>query len=59
MQRSLLKCPSDEDLRGAAIALIRLQHTYDLDTTSVARGQLNGVQYRSAQFLHKSEAENV
>lgn len=42
------KFPSDEDLRGAAEALIRLQDTYKLDTSSVARGELNGIQYSSA-----------
>lgn len=44
--RKILKFPSDEDLNGAAVALMRLQDTYDLDTASVAKGQLNGVQYR-------------
>ncbi|XP_043654748.1 prolyl 4-hydroxylase subunit alpha-1 [Drosophila teissieri] len=43
--RSLLKFPSDEDLNGAAVALLRLQDTYQLDTSSVARGKLNGIQY--------------
>ncbi|XP_017076371.2 prolyl 4-hydroxylase subunit alpha-1 [Drosophila eugracilis] len=43
--RSVLKFPSDEDLNGAAVALLRLQDTYQLDTSSVARGKLNGIQY--------------
>jgi prolyl 4-hydroxylase len=43
--REVLKFPTDEDLLGAANALIRLQDTYNLDTASVARGILNGVQY--------------
>lgn len=43
--RDLLKFPTDEDLTGAANALIRLQDTYNLDTASLARGELNGVQY--------------
>lgn len=42
---NLLKFPTDEDLNGAAVALMRLQDTYQLDTSSVARGELNGVQY--------------
>lgn len=42
---NLLKFPTDEDLNGAAVALMRLQDTYKLDTSSVARGELNGVQY--------------
>lgn len=44
--RTDLKFPSDEDLNGAAVALMRLQDTYKLDTHSVAQGVLNGVQYR-------------
>jgi len=43
--REFLKFPTDEDLTGAATALIRLQDTYKLDTASVARGELNGIQY--------------
>lgn len=46
MHRNFMKFPSDEDLNGAAAALIRLQDTYDLDTASIARGELNGIQYR-------------
>lgn len=43
--RSNLKFPTDEDLNGAAVALMRLQDTYKLETAQVARGLLNGVQY--------------
>ncbi|XP_015115772.1 prolyl 4-hydroxylase subunit alpha-1 [Diachasma alloeum] len=43
--RNNLKFPTDEDLNGAAVALMRLQDTYKLDTSHVARGVLNGVQY--------------
>lgn len=43
--QNLLKFPTEEDLNGAAVALMRLQDTYKLDTSSVARGELNGVQY--------------
>ena len=43
--RELYKFPSDEDLNGAAVALTRLQDTYALDTSSLARGELNGVKY--------------
>jgi len=46
--REVLTFPSDEDLSGAAIALVRLQVTYNLDTSSLARGELNGVQYSTA-----------
>lgn len=48
MHRNVMKFPSDEDLNGAAAALIRLQDTYNLDTASIARGELNGVKYRLA-----------
>jgi len=37
--------PSDEDLRGAAAALMRLQDTYQLDTHELAKGRLLGKQY--------------
>lgn len=40
-----MKFPTDEDLNGAAVALTRLQDTYRLDTSSLARGELNGVKY--------------
>ncbi|CAH1970362.1 unnamed protein product [Acanthoscelides obtectus] len=42
-----MKFPTDEDLNGAAAAVIRLQDTYRLDTASLARGELNGVKYSS------------
>lgn len=45
---SVLKFPTDEDLNGAAVALMRLQDTYKLDTSAVARGLINGVQYSTA-----------
>lgn len=32
-------------MNGAAVALTRLQDTYKLDTASLARGELNGIQY--------------
>lgn len=35
--------PDDEDLKGAATALLRLQDTYSLDTHSIASGDLQGV----------------
>ncbi|XP_073993676.1 prolyl 4-hydroxylase subunit alpha-1 isoform X2 [Rhodnius prolixus] len=43
--KKFMKTPTDEDLTGAAIALIRLQDTYNMDTASVAKGELMGVQY--------------
>ncbi|XP_014293971.1 prolyl 4-hydroxylase subunit alpha-2 [Halyomorpha halys] len=43
--RKFMKSPTDEDLTGAAIALIRLQDTYKIDTASLAKGELNGIQY--------------
>lgn len=50
--RSVLKFPSHEDLNGAAMALMRLQDTYKLDTSSIARGELNGVQYSTEMSSH-------
>jgi len=37
-----LRIPDDEDLTGAAMALIRLQDTYRLDTGDIARGEIAG-----------------
>lgn len=51
--KKVLKFPSDEDLSGAAVALMRLQDTYKMDTKSLARGELNGVKY-STQLKSKS-----
>ncbi|XP_015914091.1 prolyl 4-hydroxylase subunit alpha-1 [Parasteatoda tepidariorum] len=40
--REDLKFPEEEDLTGAAEALLRLQDTYKLDTSTLARGQISG-----------------
>lgn len=42
--RNILKFPTDEDLTGCAVALIRLQDTYGMKTEEIAMGKLNGVQ---------------
>lgn len=44
-RQSLVRFPSDEDLKGAAVALIRLQDTYKLDTHALADGKLLGTKY--------------
>lgn len=36
------KFPVSEDLNGAAVAITRLQDTYQLETADIARGDLNG-----------------
>ena len=51
-QREGMKWPSDEDLNGAAVALLRLQDTYKLDTDDLAKGELNGVNYGTALKAH-------
>ena len=43
--RGVLRFPSDEDLNGAAVALMRLQDTYKLDTHALAEGELLGKKY--------------
>ncbi|KAK4030537.1 hypothetical protein OUZ56_023780 [Daphnia magna] len=43
--RNVLRFPSDEDLNGAAVGLMRLQDTYMLDTHSLAEGKLLGKKY--------------
>ncbi|KAM3964090.1 prolyl 4-hydroxylase subunit alpha-1 isoform 2-T3 [Aphomia sociella] len=40
-----VKYPGNEDLSGAAQALIRLQDTYHLDISELSQGILNGVTY--------------
>ncbi|XP_017873632.1 PREDICTED: prolyl 4-hydroxylase subunit alpha-2 [Drosophila arizonae] len=40
-----LSFPSQEDVDGAALALVRLQSTYKLDVAQVAAGILNGIKY--------------
>ncbi|XP_017845691.1 prolyl 4-hydroxylase subunit alpha-2 isoform X1 [Drosophila busckii] len=40
-----LHFPSQEDVDGAALALVRLQSTYKLDVAQVAAGILNGIKY--------------
>ncbi len=44
--KEFLKLPTAEGLTDAALTLVRLQDIYNLDTSSVANGKLNGVQYR-------------
>ena len=51
VQKRLL-WPSEEDLNGAAVGLIRLQYTYHLDTESLTRGLLNGHQYETTLSAH-------
>ena len=51
VQKRLL-WPSEEDLNGAAVGLIRLQYTYHLDTESLSRGVLNGHQYETTLSAH-------
>lgn len=36
--------PSYRDLNGAAVALARLQQTYQLNVTNLARGQIKNIQ---------------
>ena len=47
-----LRWPTDEDLNGAAVGLMRLQDTYRLDTDSLARGILNGESTGPALSAH-------
>lgn len=51
-----LRFPDEEDLTGAAIALLRLQDTYRLDTASLAKGHIRGVkpspELSGTSYLH-------
>ena len=40
--------PKEEDLHGAALALIRLQDTYNLNVSEMAAGQISG----TAGYIH-------
>ncbi|XP_059084630.1 prolyl 4-hydroxylase subunit alpha-1-like [Tigriopus californicus] len=51
-QKEVFKWPSDQDLNGAAVALVRLQSTYKLDTDDLAHGQLNGKSYGTKLSAH-------
>ncbi|XP_055943211.1 prolyl 4-hydroxylase subunit alpha-1-like [Argiope bruennichi] len=42
--------PDREDLSGAATALLRLQDTYLLETSQLARGEIEGAKSRSLEF---------
>jgi len=50
------KFPKEEDFFGAAQALVRLQDTYELNMTQLARGNLWGRQTRAGNvsFLLES-----
>lgn len=39
----MLNFATDEDLSGSSIAIVRIQDTYDLNTTDIANGKLPGV----------------
>ena len=45
VSETMTNFPDEEDLVGAATALLRLQDTYALPTDKLARGQIKGVQY--------------
>ena len=50
--RSTLKWPSEEDLNGAASALMRLQEVYKIKTQDLSVGTLNGVEYGPKLTAH-------
>lgn len=43
--RQTLDFPTKEDVIGSAVALVRLQETYQLDVAELASGILNGIKY--------------
>lgn len=50
--------PKEEDLHGAALALIRLQDTYNLNVSEMASGQISG----SFGYIHmtgESDARGI
>lgn len=51
----MLRWPDEEDLNGVAIALMRLQDTYNLDTAQLARGNILG---KRAAYREMTGEEN-
>ena len=45
VSNTMTNFPDEEDLVGAATALLRLQDTYALETDKLAKGQIKGVRY--------------
>ncbi|CAI4231813.1 unnamed protein product [Auanema sp. JU1783] len=52
--RGQVKFPGEEDLSGAAIALLRLQDTYKLDSHELSNGFMNGEKVGHALTAHDS-----
>ncbi|KAG8197754.1 hypothetical protein JTE90_006800 [Oedothorax gibbosus] len=50
--REDLKFPEDEDLTGAAEVLLRLQDTYKLDTSTLAKGEIYGTKPSNELSAH-------
>ncbi|QQP34866.1 Uncharacterized protein FKW44_022906, partial [Caligus rogercresseyi] len=50
--RKSQKWPTNEDLKGAASALIRLQEVYKINTRDMRKGVLNGVEYGPILSAH-------
>jgi prolyl 4-hydroxylase len=53
--KNTTKFPVTEDLNGAAVAITRLQDTYDLETADIAKGVLGG--HCCADTLHGKNSE--
>uniref|UniRef100_A0A0K0FJG2 procollagen-proline 4-dioxygenase n=1 Tax=Strongyloides venezuelensis TaxID=75913 RepID=A0A0K0FJG2_STRVS len=51
-QAKTIKYPDDEDLTGAAIALLRLQDTYNLSTSELADGIIQGQNIKKKFSAH-------
>ncbi|CEF59606.1 Prolyl 4-hydroxylase alpha-related protein PH4[alpha]EFB [Strongyloides ratti] len=51
-QSKIIKYPDDEDLTGAANALVRLQDTYNLSTTELADGIIQGQDIKKKFTAH-------
>lgn len=49
---AFVKFPDQEDLEGSAVALMRLQDTYKLDTRDIAEGRIQGVQRTAPLDAH-------
>lgn len=54
-----LRLPKDEDLHGAAQALVRLQDVYNLNTSQLVKGNVWGVQSAAGESPARDGGGNI
>ena len=53
------RLPHDEDLQGAAVALVRLQHAYNLNLSRMAQEELWGVATKAGETPMRSPSDQM